>query len=138
MSATPKKCEEQVARLRWLNYVPHDERELAAMLSELGNALRCVSDDNAHAQRIVDAWLRDRSDRPTPADLKPFAVQTRQKEAGPPNGCTVCHGAPHVIVTIRGVSAATRCECARGQYLAAKDREREAQQARIVDCMVVP
>ncbi len=132
MSASPKTCKSLTARLQGLNFLPwHDQGAVVDVLTELKRTLESSADDDAHAERIVEAWLKDNCDRPTPADLKRLAAQTRQRETGPPAGCSMCHGEPWVFedVVIYGdrITAAGRCNCARGQWFSAKDHEHEAQ-----------
>lgn len=43
-----------------------------------------------------------------------------------PPGCKVCHGHPWVSGEINGHECAMRCDCERGKYLRARDKERRA------------
>jgi len=47
-------------------------------------------------------------------------AKARQTAAIAPRGCSWCHGRPWVD----GERGARRCDCERGQFFAAKDRER--------------
>ncbi len=57
-----------------------------------------------------------------------FDVESAQVKKTPesaPIGCPQCHGRPWVTITLEsGDPASSRCACARGRWLAEKDRER--------------
>jgi hypothetical protein len=56
-------------------------------------ALARYADDDAHAARIVDAWLRESRELPTPADIRAAARGTHQSERrNLHDKCRICGG----------------------------------------------
>jgi hypothetical protein len=105
---------------------------------EVVNILMRHCQNAEHAATVLTALLEEcRDPRNLTAELVAIARNTKRKDNLPP-GCDACYAGedldgapswlPFVTVQIRGYSAGRRCACARGQWLSARDRQREAEQ----------
>ena len=98
----------------------------AVGLQELADALLAASRDRDQASQIVDSWIREHAEYPTPADLYQLSRATTEAKQLPPP-CDKCFTLPGYIrqevVIKRGVFAGeTRealdfCSCPRGEML---------------------
>lgn len=85
--------------------------------------LRFGGNDADRVPGPADLWTLCRLDR---RDFK--SLTSAQSGSEVPPGCPTCGGRAHIQVLIRGEYGARRCTCARGQYFAAKDRDRRAKE----------
>jgi len=104
--------------------------------TELVDAILRHCSDADHAKNVMTEVL-DGALKPVNlvAEIAMIAGRTRRPDQPPP-GCQQCdvgedittgatRWSPFVHVQIRGYSAARRCDCARGRWLAARDQERQ-------------
>jgi hypothetical protein len=109
-------CLEQIRRLRVYNYFATlDEGSLA----ELARMLTWAHDE-AVAKAVIDQWLEEQTERPTPADLRRLvALHNEAREPAPEPepvyGCAGCEDTGLVggILGPGGVPW-SRCRCAKG------------------------
>lgn len=69
-----------------------DFPQRAEGIKELVDTLQRESRDDAHAKRIIDAWLLENRFAPTPADLRALALQTDRERIPRYWECGTCHG----------------------------------------------
>ncbi len=105
---------------------------------EVVNVLMRHCQNAEHAEMVMTALLEEcRDPRNLTAELVAIARNTKRKE-DLPAGCDACSAGndldgvpswlPFVVVEINGYSSGRRCTCARGRWLFARDRQREAEQ----------
>jgi hypothetical protein len=106
--------------------------------TELVDALMRHCSDASHANAVMTELL-DSSLNPVNliAEIAAIAGRTRRPDKPPPGCERCCMGEdlgtktitwlPYISVTIRGYECAQRCSCARGAWLAERDREREQE-----------
>lgn len=107
--------------------------------TELLDCLMRNCADAEHCAEVMTALLDTVEDpRSITASIATIASRTRRPDQAPP-GCEQCYAGddvttgaaiwlPFVSVEIRGYSCARRCSCARGRWLAERDRDRELGQ----------
>ncbi len=138
MSATKACCLKQVKRLAVAPlFRPTTEQAAKDWLDTLMR--HCQSDD--HAEAVMTEFLSTATDSQNPlADMAAIARRTEKHDIAPP-GCWRCEIGPdvetgemrwahHVPTEVRGYTCAGRCQCARGEWLAAKDKERKREAGR--------
>ena len=98
---------------------------------ELVTALKTRARDLEHARRIVERILETAETCPTPAQLAAVAANVDPDNGRMPPACKLCleNGGYYVhterIIGSKRVNFSGRCQCPRGRFLAAKDRENE-------------
>jgi hypothetical protein len=113
-----RTCLEQVRRFRVTNYFAMlDEDsigELAKMLSFAANEIVAVA--------VVNLWLEDQTERPTPADIRRLVeaqnALTETDQQRKTKSCRVCGGTGLEIVERGGLSGARICICRGGEKAA--------------------
>lgn len=113
-------AKEQLRRCAGMPGQPTDE----IAIKERIKALCRFSRSETHLQRIMDSLVNTNQFFPTVSDIRDASEYISGDSV--PNGCQRCSGEPFVSIQ-RGIySAAVRCECERGKYLAARDREKKS------------
>jgi hypothetical protein len=96
--------------LAGLKFFPRDNR---IALGELIAALAQSAKTDAHAEEIIDGWLHDSAEVPTPANLYEIAATTTPVSTEPP--CPMCEGtgfvACEVVSRIGSARGVKLCEC---------------------------
>lgn len=104
----------EILRMSGLRRYPLTDEGLRSAI----DALQRWSDSAKHAALVVDEWLSDATDFPTPTEIRNVALAHRAGPVGDPSeGCTVCKGAGSVLV-IREIAGeryhgAKICACRR-------------------------
>lgn len=128
------ECSAQISRLKSKPFFDTKGREgVAELISTLHRY------GHSRARQIIDEallrrWGQDGSDSaPSPSDIWGLSKMDSRdfqsaepEESKLPSGCLKCGGSDWVIVSRGMYEGAARCDCERGQYLAARDRERRA------------
>lgn len=103
-----------------------DEERLKALASTLADEAQ----SEQHGSLMMREWARISQFVPTPADIVEMAGRVGDPSAPEiPAGCERCGGELWVAVTRGETSGVERCNCARGQYLRSRDKERTAAPA---------
>lgn len=113
-------AKQQMRRCAGMPAQPTDE----VALRERVRALRNHSRTEKHTQKIIDSLLETCQFFPTVADI--VQASGYISEGDTPGGCDQCAGEPWVAVKRGAYDASVRCNCERGKYLRARDRERVA------------
>lgn len=116
----------QMARLRGMPGEPRDPDTLKPALQERVKALTARARSEVHATRVVDSLVESCQFWPTVAEIV-TACEYISGDSLPP-GCPACSSDPwiHTEREVRGqlVNVSSRCDCERGRYFAARDKER--------------
>jgi hypothetical protein len=118
-------AKKEVMRLSSTSYFPIHKQAL----SELVDCLQLRSRSVEHATLVISEALDTGTNCPTVADLTKLCSEVGQKANKYPPPCPECEplGGNWRTVTVehkgRRVEAATRCDCARGALLAAREEE---------------
>jgi hypothetical protein len=109
-----KKTEQLLERLGGLQFFPRNNPEA---MKDLGKAL--MSADNVViAVSVVDDWIKNYRQAPTPADLYRLIAAGNEKVESVKGRmtpeCTICDGTGQEIVWCNGYSGARTCVCRNG------------------------
>lgn len=110
----------QLKRLRGMPGEPEDLDSRATAAQERAKAIARYAGNPEHAERAISRLLVECKFWPSVAEIVAALRDVPADQA--PDGCAKCDGEVWVQ-TAHGVA---RCVCAKGQWLRAKDREREA------------
>jgi hypothetical protein len=81
--------------------------------------------NETHAKRVIDSLIETCQFYPRIAEIVTMCKAIDPLEGGVlPPGCAKCGGEAWVAGEINGHECAMRCDCERGKYLRARDRER--------------
>src|SRR4051794_3759271 len=141
MKANERNLKDECRRLSSLPLLlPADPRAAEAAAKEIMRALlrHCQSDE--HVSDVITTFLEDQRDWRNPVAELVQIARTTQRADAPQAGCDVCflgaesntgeiRWATHVTGERHGYTYAARCNCERGQWLAARDAERQAEKS---------
>ncbi len=121
-------AKKEIMRLSSANFFPRHPQGV----SELVDAIQLGSRTNEHATLVISEALSSSSACPTPADIKTLCAETNRKAEKYPEACEECkpHGGNWRMMTIRGIEAATRCDCPRGVLLAQREEQHRMESAK--------
>lgn len=96
MPAERKHCKAQILRMSGLRRYPLTDEGLREAI----DALQRWAVTDQHATKVVDEWIEDSPDFPTPAQIRAVAVAHRPAARNPSADCPECGGAGSVRVVI--------------------------------------
>jgi hypothetical protein len=101
-----------------LDFFPADTEVRKLLVDRLHHFAK----NHDHATAMIETWLNRERVAPKIADIVSLAAEVHSNKQALPLGCDLCRGGGELWVVTE--SGASRCTCARGKALRAKDLER--------------